>query len=197
MSQRFYSDEEAEAILLTASQKSQVGVSRENLLRTAAELGITPEEVDAAEQVLKVQKEEQEDTTLRKAFGRHMAREFYEHLTAYVIVNSFLVLLDFATIEWTRLHWCFFPIIGWGIGIAFSFFEAFNRNGSAYEKAYLKWMKKQKRKAMPSLEQAAELADEWLKDHPGDAEGAEQHVRSQLDIRKRIARVVVEQELSR
>lgn len=42
-------------------------------------------------------------------------RDFYQHLIIYVIVNSFLFLLNFFT---STEHWWFiYPLLGWGIGL--------------------------------------------------------------------------------
>ena len=43
-------------------------------------------------------------------------REFIIHLTVYVIVNSGLFLLDLFTSPGS--FWFFWPLIGWGIGLA-------------------------------------------------------------------------------
>ena len=53
MPQGFYDEEEADAILRLAAQKPMVGgMSRERLLATAAELGISEQAVAEAEQTL-------------------------------------------------------------------------------------------------------------------------------------------------
>jgi hypothetical protein len=45
-------------------------------------------------------------------------REFTAHLLAYVLVNVFLVAIWAVTSDGT-LFWPIFPILGWGIGLAF------------------------------------------------------------------------------
>ena len=43
-------------------------------------------------------------------------RRFYVHLSVYVLVNSFLFLLD--TITSPDSLWFYWPLLGWGIAIA-------------------------------------------------------------------------------
>ncbi|MBV8297753.1 MAG: 2TM domain-containing protein [Acidimicrobiia bacterium] len=53
----------------------------------------------------------------------HKKREFRNHLTAYVLVNSFLVVIWLSTAiaigDGAWFPWPIFPIVGWGIGLAF------------------------------------------------------------------------------
>jgi len=41
---------------------------------------------------------------------------FYHHLLSYVLVNAFLILINL----WTSpgYHWFWWPLLGWGIGLA-------------------------------------------------------------------------------
>lgn len=50
-------------------------------------------------------------------------KAFYGHLSAYLSTSVFLLLLNLLTSpgEW----WFFYPILGWGIGIAIHFFSVF------------------------------------------------------------------------
>ncbi len=50
-------------------------------------------------------------------------KEFYAHLISYVGVNTFLVFLNYYT-GWEH-KWFIYPLIGWGIGLLFHYFEAF------------------------------------------------------------------------
>ncbi|GAA1599526.1 MULTISPECIES: 2TM domain-containing protein [Kribbella] len=54
---------------------------------------------------------EQAVTELRKR------RELAGHLTAYVLVNTFLVVIWY--VSGAGFFWPVFPIFGWGIGIVF------------------------------------------------------------------------------
>lgn len=50
-------------------------------------------------------------------------KEFYSHLVSYIGVNIFLVIVNYYS-GWDH-KWFIYPLIGWGIGIMFHYFEAF------------------------------------------------------------------------
>ena len=49
-------------------------------------------------------------------------REFYGHLTTYVLVCGLLVVIDLldssTSQEFLGLNWAYWPIMGWGIAVA-------------------------------------------------------------------------------
>jgi hypothetical protein len=137
MAQEFFREEEAEAILRLAAQRSGGEISRARLMATAAELGISPEEVEQAEVALAAQRQELES---KQRFERHMKAGFFTHFITYTVVNIFLVLMNFMT----GLHslgefWAGWAILGWGIAVAIHFGVAFFKKGSAYVTEYEKW----------------------------------------------------------
>jgi len=56
-------------------------------------------------------------------------REFTSHLIAYVLVNTFLVVL-WATVAGGGFFWPMFPLIGWGIGLFFHGWDAYQSEPS-------------------------------------------------------------------
>jgi len=54
-------------------------------------------------------------------------KEFYEHLTVYVIMSAFFVLINALTSfgNW----WFYWPILGWGLGLMFHYFDVFGLPG--------------------------------------------------------------------
>lgn len=54
-------------------------------------------------------------------------KEFYSHLTTFIIMSGFFFLLNAATSmgNWW-FHW---PVLGWGIGVAFHYFDTFGLVG--------------------------------------------------------------------
>jgi hypothetical protein len=50
-------------------------------------------------------------------------REFYTHLTTYLIINAALFIIWMAT--GAGYPWFLFPLGGWGIGLIFHFFNTF------------------------------------------------------------------------
>jgi len=141
--QQFYDEDEAEQILrLAASLTSPAGaMSRERLLETAAELGITPEAVEMAEQQLAARKAETADLA---DFDSAQRREFYGHLLTYVLVNGFLVVINVVT--GASYFWALWPILGWGLGLAFHAVETFFKNSESYHEEFEKWQRKRARK---------------------------------------------------
>jgi hypothetical protein len=62
---------------------------------------------------------------LRERAIEHLKKksEFKAHLLAYVLVNAFLVAVWAAT--GAGFFWPMFPILGWGIGIAFHAWDVY------------------------------------------------------------------------
>ena len=50
-------------------------------------------------------------------------KEFYANLVSYIGVNTFLIFVNYYT-GWGH-KWFIYPLIGWGIGVMFHYFEAF------------------------------------------------------------------------
>jgi len=55
-------------------------------------------------------------------------KDFYGHLTTYVIVGIFFFVLNMLTspFDW----WFYWPMLGWGIGLASHYFSAFGLPGT-------------------------------------------------------------------
>ncbi len=49
-------------------------------------------------------------------------------LAAYVFVNSFLVLIWYFTSDSYDNFWPVWPMLGWGLGLAFQYFSAYHGN---------------------------------------------------------------------
>ena len=71
---------------------------------------------------------------LRKAAVERLKkkREFYQHLLAYVLVNTFLVAIW--ALSSGGFFWPVFPILGWGIGLAFHAWDTFSRPAFSEDK---------------------------------------------------------------
>lgn len=156
--QQHYSDEEAEEILrrsiarqaqqggflsehAAADAQARPGVTPERLQQMAAELGVSPATLQQAEADFRQQRATEEE---HRAFRQHRRDEWIEHLVTYVVVNAFLLALN-----WYRQHaitWALFPLLGWGIGVALNTLEQFQTSGDDYEKEFLKWRKKRRRR---------------------------------------------------
>jgi hypothetical protein len=52
-------------------------------------------------------------------------RDFRAHLVSYVLVNALLVVIWAVTSS--GFFWPIFPLVGWGIGLAFNAWDAYGR----------------------------------------------------------------------
>lgn len=64
--------------------------------------------------------------------------EFKRHLGTYLIINGmFWLLWGFTDKHYTGIPWPVWPMLGWGIGLAFSYMNAYVvRSGDAIQKEY-------------------------------------------------------------
>ena len=69
---------------------------------------------------------------------------FFQHLRTYCIVNGFLFLLNVATNPGGYL-WVVWPILGWGIGLAFNAAEAFFPRDEKVERGARRLLRRQQR----------------------------------------------------
>lgn len=118
-----YSAEEVKAILERAIARRQgdsAGVTHDDLLATAQELGI--EERDLLEAI-----HEHEETWVvedaRLRWKEQRKRKFFEHLRTYLIINALLAVFD---LTFSGGTWFFWPLFGWGIGLVMDASEAFH-----------------------------------------------------------------------
>lgn len=150
MSEKLYSKEEVDRILkraIDASPSYSGSITESELLRIATELNID------ISQVRKAMSEDvaiNEFESAKEIFRKRKRSSFYEHLTAYVIVNSFLVGIDYFVTPGISLPmipgigWSLFPILGWGIGLAFDFVDSFFPSEEKVEKGARKLMNSKK-----------------------------------------------------
>lgn len=61
--------------------------------------------------------------------------EFYYHLMVYVFVNAILVIVDLGVGDgrFLGLDWAFWPILGWGLGLAGHGISTFFGEGKVQE----------------------------------------------------------------
>ncbi len=54
-------------------------------------------------------------------------KEFYQHLTTYLVMSGFFFALNRFTSPETT--WWIWPVLGWGLGVVFDYFDAFGMPG--------------------------------------------------------------------
>jgi len=142
MNEKIYSNDDIDRILRRAINKNSShtnGVTESDLFRIASELNISREQVLHA---LKEDKELAGYEEARKMWLDKKKTGFREHLAAFVIVNGFLTAVNILTLG--TVSWVFYPIFGWGIGLAFDFYESFYPSEDKIDAGARKMMKTNK-----------------------------------------------------
>ena len=121
-SDRRYSDDEVSTIIRRALSRGgpKDTISHEELEEIARSSGVTSGELQAA---IDAQESEAEVEALRAQWIARHRKEFSNHLTSYCIINGFLLLVNLMTMP--RLLWVVWPMMGWGIGLAFHFRDTY------------------------------------------------------------------------
>ncbi|MFK8100892.1 MAG: 2TM domain-containing protein [Saprospiraceae bacterium] len=78
---------------------------------------------------------------------------FYRHLTSYIIINAFILAINLITDPFDQ--WFVFPLLSWGVGLAFHYINVFGLPGN---KALSKeWEEKEIEKEMQRLQREDNL----------------------------------------
>ncbi|MEZ2236526.1 2TM domain-containing protein [Microcoleus sp.] len=152
-----YGSEDAQAILQIAiAQKQENGeLSRVQLFEIAAELGISEQDIVAAEQQWLAHRGE---STEKLAFNAYRRRQLQKNVTKYGIINTFLVLLNLAGNH--ELSWSLFILLTWGLGLSLNAWNVYQTEGDDYEQAFGRW--RLKKQVGESLGTAADKFLKWL-----------------------------------
>ncbi len=113
---------------------------RERLLATAAELGISERELAEAEEEHARRKSERTEFI---EFKQRQVREFREHFFVYIVINTLLVGINFVTVG--TVSWAIWPILGWGIGLAFHAWGSLNTGSESFQEEFASWRRKSAR----------------------------------------------------
>jgi len=144
--QRRYSPGEVSAIVkraLTGAADGAESVTYEELAETAREMGVSAERLHAA---IRAQEEEGRMEDARDRVRLRRRQEFFQHLRAYCIVNGALFLLNLAATGLSPM-WVVFPLIGWGIGLAFHASSAFYPDPGHIDAAARRIVRKEDRRS--------------------------------------------------
>ncbi|MGV3615923.1 MAG: 2TM domain-containing protein [Fimbriimonas sp.] len=183
---RQYTEEEAEQILRLAARSETGGISRDRLASMAAELGVSPDQLERAErEFLQTRQTETE----RKEFETHVFRDLWSHVAIYVAVNVGLIGMDLIPDgHWDWAHW---PLLGWGIGVACHVASVFWSSADDEAKAFREW--KAKRTVAPLSDEQRRVLDEIaLSGTPGTLH-AIKDLRDRLGLGLREAKDAVDQ----
>lgn len=149
-SNRRYTDEEVSAIFrrALAGGEHRDTINHSELLDIASSTGISPEQLQAA--IDEEAREGDLDAAKEQWTQRHR-REFYSHLTSYCIINGFLVFVYLITSR--GYFWVIWPMMGWGIGLAFHYVNTFFVAEEKIVRGARRLLRKRQRRL------------EWLRDH--------------------------------
>lgn len=149
-------DRDVEQILKIAVRKSGLSddeALRQRLLAAGHELGLTEAQIAAAENEYRTRKAEETDLAEYRAEVR---REFMEHFWSYVIVNAGLVGINVFTKG--TISWALWPILGWGIGIAFHAVYTFATRTESFQTGFEEWKKRRQRRERRRRKKTEEAA---------------------------------------
>jgi hypothetical protein len=125
---RRYTGDEVDRIIRRALRlKKDEVIGHDDLLDMAKELGVDSRTLERA-----IEQEEQafDDLKARKQKMIQRKAKFYRHLWSFIIVIGVLILINiFTPGPW----WFQWPVLGWGIGLAFHFRAAYFPAGEELE----------------------------------------------------------------
>jgi len=126
--QQYTNDDVNRIIRRALKLKRAHGISYQDLVDTAKEIGLDPQTVEIAiEQEQQATKKEK----IRKVWLKRRKVGFYSHLWSYLIVNGALLLINnFTPGPW----WYQWSVLGWGIGLAFHFKAIFYPHAKRFER---------------------------------------------------------------
>jgi len=113
--QQYTNDDVNRIIRRALKLKHAHGISYQDLVDTAKEIGLDPQTVETA---IEQEQREFKKERIRKAWLKRRKVGFYSHLWSYLIVNGALLLIN----NFTPGPWWFqWSVLGWGIGLAFHY----------------------------------------------------------------------------
>lgn len=179
---RHYSEEEAEEILRLATRKEATGgIPRDRLVEMAAELGLSPDQVQRAEQEYLATRDEEVE---RKKFESHVLRKLWSHVATYVAVNAGLVGMDLVADG--RIDWAYWPLLGWGIGLACHIASVFWSSADDEAKTFREWKATHQR--TPLTAEQRHVLDEFTLNGPTGQLLAIKELRERLGLGLREAK---------
>jgi len=146
MQEKYFSKSEVDRILRRALEKSPPKgdtLTESEIIRIAEELGIDQNQVRIA---IREEEKYAQFENAKILWKKKKRREFYQHLSSYVIINGFLVGIN--VVMSGGIGWAIFAILGWGIGLIFDFIESFFPSEEKVEKGARKMMASNKWKKL-------------------------------------------------
>src|ERR1700722_17357827 len=151
--QRFYSEDEAQRLLRMAAQSTPTsGMSRDELVRAASELGIPEDRILEAEAQLAAERiateKAEQDKILHSEFDRYYRRKNWSQVWGVLSGSSIWIIL------WAVTGWgAFWPIwiVGWWAVPALWSLVGSLLDPTHKQKAYERWLAERNGEPLPSL----------------------------------------------
>lgn len=143
-------DEVQEILHLAIANQAKAGeLSRDQLFEIADELGLSPQDIQNAEQEWQgIQRIDQE----KQAFIRWRRLQFHQHSVKYLIVNGFLMVFDLLTFGDAgvgliifgsqALSFSLFIALIWGLFLALDGWQSRQTEGKTFERKFRKWQRR-------------------------------------------------------
>ena len=131
-----YNEESVQQILKIAmSRQGQSGdLTRSQLQDIADELGISEDNLVAAEQTWDIQKQERDD---RHAFAAHRQSLLRKGVVRCLIVSSALILSNMLINR--HIVWAIYPVLIWGLLLSLQAWRTYQTEGEDYDRAFRRW----------------------------------------------------------
>ncbi len=140
---RRYSEEEVTQIVRHALSRGGVKdtISHDELVEIARSSGISGGKLEAA--IENMETEGVFEASKVEWLQRHRG-EFFRHLTSYCIINGFLLFVNLTTSR--GYLWVIWPMMGWGIGLAFHFVDTFFVSETKLDRGARRLLKQRRRR---------------------------------------------------
>ena len=131
-----YTTEDIQQILkiAIARQGEDDQLTRTQLWEIAEELDLDSQTIQAAEtdwlQLKTIQQK-------HHAFDRYRYNRFKEKVIKYIVINSFLIAINFLVLNFAP--WSIFILLLWSPAIALNAWNTFHLKGEEYERAFQRW----------------------------------------------------------
>ncbi|MEM9220273.1 MAG: 2TM domain-containing protein [Cyanobacteria bacterium P01_F01_bin.150] len=144
-------DEVQEILHLAIANQAKAGeLSRDQLFEIADELGLSPQDIQAAEQEWQgLQRIDQE----KQAFIRWRRLQFQHHSVRYLIVNGFFLALGVVTNAMLgyesllaispAISFALFIAMIWGLFLVLDGWQSRQAEGRTFERKFRKWQRRQ------------------------------------------------------
>jgi hypothetical protein len=134
--EEMYRQEDAQQILqLAIARQAEEGeLSRVQLFEIAAELNISPADIQAAELDWLTHRGTLQE---KQTFNQVRKDKFQKRLVKFLIINGFLVTLDLLT--GAGLGWSLYVLLFWGLGLSLNAWKSLQTSGEDYDIAFQRW----------------------------------------------------------